>query len=116
MEKHDTFIRYKWYKLTHLHNDFGPAVICVYKNSGLITKFWYKDGKRHRIGGPAILNGSGDQEWYLNGLPHRDDGPAIIISDEIFYFLNGRELTEQEYYLQTPQINKKIARILELTY
>ena len=29
------------------------------------TKFWYKDGLRHREDGPAVEYSSGSKQWYL---------------------------------------------------
>lgn len=31
------------------------------------NKFWYKNGKLHRIDGPAVESQSGYIEWWLNG-------------------------------------------------
>jgi len=41
------------------------------------TKYWYKEGKQHRIDGPACEWDNGDKFWYKEGLLHRIDGPAI---------------------------------------
>jgi|JI10StandDraft_1071094.scaffolds.fasta_scaffold12366_2 hypothetical protein len=45
------------------------------------SKRWYKDGKYHRIDGPAIEFANGTKEWYKEGKYHRLDGPAIEWSD-----------------------------------
>jgi len=49
---------------------------------------YYKDGKLHREGGPAIIYNNGDREWYFNGKLHREDGPAIEYSNRVekWYF------------------------------
>lgn len=91
----------------------GPAVIyqelcsTASRGSNGIQKY-YKNGKLHRIRGPAsmypklrstvtlsprgtYLYDTGEiMEWYTNGLLHRDDGPAYI--DDIFekYYKNGK--------------------------
>ena len=44
-------------------------------------KEWYLDGKRHRVGGPAIEFANGSKYWFLNGKLHRTDGPAIEGAD-----------------------------------
>jgi hypothetical protein len=31
------------------------------------NKYWYLDGKRHRVDGPAVIYSVGDKYWYLNG-------------------------------------------------
>lgn len=64
--------------------EIGPAV--EFK-SGL--KFWYKNDKFHREGGPAF-EGKNHVQYYINGNLHREDGPADICYDGgSFYFLNG---------------------------
>ena len=40
-----------------------------YRNAG---------GQLHRVGGPAVVWESGEQEWYQNNLRHREDGPAML--------------------------------------
>ena len=40
-------------------------------------KYWYLNGKLHRVDGPAIEYAGGDKIWYLNGKRHRVDGPAV---------------------------------------
>ena len=40
------------------------------------TKLWYKKGKLHKEGGPAVEFANGDKEWYKNGKYHITDGPA----------------------------------------
>ena len=39
--------------------------------------YYFKDGKKHREDGPAIVFENSDKNWYINGLRHREDGPAI---------------------------------------
>ena len=40
------------------------------------TKWWYLDGKQHRIDGPAVEWADGAKLWFLHGKQHRVDGPA----------------------------------------
>jgi hypothetical protein len=50
-------------------------IMTVNKNG---TTCWrLKNGKRHRVDGPAYEGVNGDKVWYLNGKCHRVDGPAI---------------------------------------
>ena len=59
---------------------------------------YYKNGKLHRVDGPAVENTDGTFLWYLNGELHREDGPAIEYFDgEKRWFLNNYELTEEEF-------------------
>ena len=61
-------------------------------------KFWYQNGKLHRLDGPACEYADGDKTWYQNGDLHRLDGPAIEHADEYkFWFIEGKELTEEEF-------------------
>lgn len=40
--------------------------------------YWYKDGKLHRDGGPAIeYIPTRIMKWYQHGELHRDEGPAV---------------------------------------
>ena len=43
------------------HRLNGPAY------DDVITKVWYKDGRRHRINGPAVERVNGDDEWWIGG-------------------------------------------------
>lgn len=72
------FRRKEWYRDGKLHRIDGPAVECA---SGI--KSWYQDGKLHRDSGPAVEYPDGDREWYQDGKLHRLDGPALgRVSDE----------------------------------
>ena len=54
------------------------------------SKHWFLDGKRHRVGGPAIECNGKQLVWLINGVLHREDGPAIIYGDESqFWYRNG---------------------------
>jgi hypothetical protein len=54
---------------------------------------WFKEGKRHRLDGPAAIYLSGNQYWYKEGKYHRLDGPAIIYAEG-----------EQEWYVEGKQV------------
>ncbi len=63
----------RWYnKNGKLHRLDGPAI------EDAEGKYWYLNGKRHREDGPAIEWVDGDKSWYLNGKRHREDGPAVV--------------------------------------
>jgi hypothetical protein len=47
---------------------------CVEYGNG--DKCWYKEGKWHRLDGPAIERADGYKSWYIEGKIHRLDGPA----------------------------------------
>ena len=54
----------------HPENKSGEYVV-IYPNG---TKFWYKDGLRHRENGPAIIYYNNHKEWYRDGKLHRVGG------------------------------------------
>jgi hypothetical protein len=70
-----------------LHNEDGPAK----ENPTARDYQWYRNGKRHRMDGPArvmyvnLYQQEQDgfdslpsyREWWVNGQVHRTDGPAI---------------------------------------
>ena len=78
-----------------------PAVIT--SKGGMV---WYQKGMRHREGDlPADIWPNGSRFWFSNGELHRTNGPAITFYDEYkSWFLNGIELTEEEF---NEQRNKK---------
>jgi hypothetical protein len=42
-------------------------------------KVWKdKEGRHHRLAGPAVIYIDGDTYWFIHGTMHRDDGPARI--------------------------------------
>ena len=81
------------------HRIYGPAYISTrYK-----IEEWYKDGERHRIGGPARTHK--DSKWYYEeGKLHRLDGPAVDQKGHPKeYWIGGQKLSPKEY-------KKEIAR------
>ena len=54
-------------------------------------------GDLHNTKGPAVISEQGRCfEWYKNGKRHRDDGPAVIRTNEykeihMFWFYNGKQ-------------------------
>ena len=68
----------------------------ILKENG--TKRYYNNlDQLHRVDGPAIEYSNGDKSWYLNGLRHRTDGPAIDWKHNKEYFINNKNLTENEF-------------------
>lgn len=68
------------------------------------SEYWYPDGLKHRVGGPAITYPDGRECWYHNGKCHREDGPAIERADGgRYYYLNGILLSPEEFLEQTPR-------------
>lgn len=61
--------------LGKLHCVNGPAIIRTFP---YYFEEWWIDGKRHRVGGPAVTYDDGSEDWLQNGILHREDGPAIV--------------------------------------
>ena len=75
--------------------DLGNGAECKIYDYG---KYWYLNGKRHRIDGPAIEWANGSKNWYLNGKYHRTDGPAIeLVSGRKYWYINGIEYSEEDF-------------------
>jgi len=63
------------------------------------NQYWYKNGKRHREDGPAVIYTNGTQYWYKNGKHHREDGPAIIYANGTQeWYLNDKKYSRENYY------------------
>lgn len=45
-----------------LHRLDGPAAI----EAGF-SECWFKDGVRHRVGGPAVIYSNGEKEYWVEG-------------------------------------------------
>jgi hypothetical protein len=89
-----------------LHRDDGPALIA--------TQFvaWYRRGKLHREGKPALEIDDGTGIWFRNGKQHRLDGPAVEIpqirdGSGNEYWVDDRQLTQQEFALLTRGVQSK---------
>jgi hypothetical protein len=53
--------------------------------------FYYNDNNLlHRINGPAFNDGKGTKWWYINGKPHRLDGPAIECDGIELWYIYGQ--------------------------
>jgi hypothetical protein len=66
-------------------------------------KFWFLDGKNHRLDGPAAIYTNGHEYYYVEGKLHRDDGPAIYWHDGFSeWWINGKHLnvSSQEEFLR----------------
>ena len=77
-----------------LHRLDGPA---LERRNG--SKEWYQNGEYHRLDGPALERSNGYKEWYQNGKLHRLDGPAYEGSDGYKeWYIEGKYYrTEKEW-------------------
>lgn len=79
-----------WFKEGKRHRIDGPAN--EYFDG---SKEWWIEGKLHRIDSPAVEYADGTKEWYKEGKYHRTDGPAIEYADGTKkWFIEGKSFTE----------------------
>ena len=72
-----------WYRNGKIHRLNGPAVINGTRQT------WYQNDERHRVDGPAVIDYN-RYEWYQNGKLHRTDGPALVVKDyEWIWYQHG---------------------------
>ena len=56
-------------------------------------KRWFKNGKRHRLDGPACEFINGHKAWYVDGKLHRLDGPAYEFNSKCGqWFVDGKQI------------------------
>ena len=72
-------------------------------NGDIRREEWYKDGKQHRLGRPAVIwhHGNGIiaiEEWIKNNKHHRLDGPAII------WYRNNGDIKSEYWYINDKHI------------
>ena len=62
-------------KITNLPNN------CELREYSDGSKYYFQNGKLHRLDGPAVEYSDGAKQWYQNNQLHRLDGPAVIYSN-----------------------------------
>jgi hypothetical protein len=75
-----------------LHREDGPAIEW---DDG--SKEWWVNGKLHRDYYPTIERPDGYRGWFRDGKRHREDGPAIENGNSKSWYIDGVELTENEF-------------------
>ena len=103
-----------WYQNGKRHRLDGPAI--EYADG---DRFWYQNGQLHRLDGPAAEYTNGNREWCQNGLLHRLDGPAIEYADGTRqWWIEGKPLTKEEFNQKTqkPTCEGKTVTIDGITY
>jgi hypothetical protein len=66
------------------------------------TKYYYFEGKFHRLDGPAIEWSKGNKEYWVEGEPHRLDGPAVEYTNgRKEYWVEGERLSEEDFLSRT---------------
>lgn len=106
-----------WVRDGKLHRLNGPALIW---HNG--SQSWYYNGKRHRTDGPAYEGHAGYLAWYLHGKRHRIDGPAIIRPDDgvnpkiIEWWVHGEEIKSVADFKQRTGCTDEYIFMLSLKY
>jgi hypothetical protein len=66
------------------------------------NKFWKnKEGKLHRLDGPAVDYVDGRKQWYKNGLRHRLDGPAVEVVSYKDWWKNGIKFPDKDSFFES---------------
>ena len=52
----------EWWKNGKLHRDGGPAIICKQ------LLIWVKEGKLHNLSGPAVVDPGGPLQYWIDGI------------------------------------------------
>lgn len=97
----DKYLIIDYDKGFRIKND-GYELLISAKNS---YRIYFLNGKRHRIGGPAVTHGS-SQYWCVNDMLHRIGGPALnsvrgnayYVNDICFTVSDSGYSGEKEYY------------------
>jgi len=90
------------------HRLDGPAI--EYSDG---SKEWYQNGKLHRLDGPAYEWRHGSKAWWQNGRLHRLDGPAVERANgDKEWWIEGKEYSEEEFLRKTqPATELTVAEI-----
>ena len=88
-----------WVENGKLHRNDGPASVC---ENGVTI--WYKHGVLHREDGPALEYVDGSKSWFLNGQRHRTDGPAMEFNGHQLWYLNDKQVTQEEHTRLTKKV------------
>jgi hypothetical protein len=75
------------------HRIYGPA----FTSGKFRAEIWYKDGEFHREDGPAYIHGY-NMVWFKEGKLHRLGGPAVITdAGPKQYWIDGVRYPHKEY-------------------
>ena len=107
--KDKTLCTKSYFKDGKLHRLDGPAI----EFAGGDKEYWV-EGKLHRLDGPAVEYANGTKEYYVEGKRHRLDGPAVEWSKGYkFYFVNNIDVTDKIKGIKEEDIPKYL-RMLSL--
>jgi len=88
-----------YYKDGRRDREVGPAVITA---RGVLK--YYKEGKLHCEDGAAIVYPSGARVYCINGQLHNEKGPAIITHNGVcVWYVKGKRLSREKFDERFPQ-------------
>jgi hypothetical protein len=61
-----------------LHRENGPAIVDIDN-----YKAWYIDGKKHRLDGPAVINGKSEEWWIKDVHLSAEEVKILRFSNEL---------------------------------
>lgn len=86
-----------------LHRLYGPAYISQHFD----IEAWFKNGERHREGGPAYTH-KNNMVWFFEGKVHRLDGPAVIEGGgPKQYWIHGVKYSKKQYDWEIARMKRK---------
>ena len=92
------------------HREDGPAYISK------TAKEWWIYGKKHREDGPAVVYEDGDWSWYKHGKRHREDGPAEKFGEDFHWWLDGKEYSSFDTWLEALYAPESVKLMLAMKY
>lgn len=90
------------------HNPHRAAIVERNEVGTVIREEYYSHGMRHRSSGPAIIRNNGShQEWWSDNKLHNINGPAVIKDGTEAYYLNGIELSKDDWLIKSKEASIK---------
>ena len=85
------------------HKLYGPSYISL----NFDIEAWYKEGKLHRVGGPAYRHKK-SKFWCFEGKLHRLDGPAVDMEgNSKQYWIHGQQWSPKNYKKEIERRRRK---------
>ena len=91
--------------LSQLYVDADELV--VFKLSGDYIRIEYLNDKHewHRTDGPALEWVKGRKSWWVDGGRHRLDGPAVIDRNDVEWWVDGTNYSQEEFEREYGQLH-----------
>ncbi len=83
--------------------NYEEYVVTVYDNGD--TYWCNKEGKLHRLNGPAEECSNGYKTYWVNGKLHNLEGPAVIYSSgEVEYYIEDKRYSKKDWEKEVQRI------------